>query len=116
LYFEVNSAAVAFINSSASTQSMVASSLYDFLVGPPNLLIATASRKQVTLARWSAVRNPDQVRAALAGDGISLTFSNGHNFHLRLHTAEGTLKVSSPSLKWDTKSETQPTLVSRRAF
>lgn len=116
LYADINLPACQYINEVSTRISTAASSMYDFLVGPEGLIIATASKKGVTLSRWSYERKPSQVIATLKGDGIDLAFSNGHIFHLRLHTADSTLNVHSPSLKWDTRSDSPMSLVARKSF
>jgi hypothetical protein len=116
LYILINGEAVTYINEMSVRSATASSSLYDFLVGPEDLIVAKASSKEITLSKWNFDRGPDQVFAYLDGDGVNLDFSNGHSLHLRLHTADSTINVSHPSLKWDTRSNSPISLVSRKTF
>ena len=116
LYTLINNEAVTYINEMSVRSATAAASLYDFLVGPEDLIVATASSKGITLSKWNFERGPAQVFAYLDGDGINLDFSNEHSLHLRLHTADSAIQANSPSLKWDTRSNSPISLVTRKTF
>lgn len=116
LYHRVNAASSAFLNETCALHKTAAAHLYAFLLGPPDLKIAYVENKQIRICNWETNRLVTGLEANALGDYLVVEFSNGHVFRWRLHTAAEEMSATSPSLKWDVRSDTNPNLLERKIF
>jgi hypothetical protein len=116
LYSAINSVAVDFLLEVVAKDPLAIKNLYEFLVGPPSLVLVTCTKKSVSIWRWSGNRENLTLEVDKSENFIFLKFSNGHEFSMRLHTASSSISCSSPSLKWDTQSDSFRELIARKSY
>lgn len=116
LYAVINETAMEFLRENVAKDPIATKILYEFLVGPPSLVLVTCTKNSVAIWRWAGSRVNLWLEVSTSENFLFLKFSNGHEFSMRLHTASSSISCSTPSLKWDTQSESFRDLISRKSF
>jgi hypothetical protein len=66
-------------------------------------IIVDTNAQTLTIQQFTQIQMPTNVMATVKRQYVNLTFENGWEISMRLHTASSQLK-NSPSLKFDTKA------------
>ncbi|MCC5661730.1 HaeIII family restriction endonuclease [Nostoc sp. XA010] len=106
LYTQVCNLVSQFINSHADT---CATKLFQYLVGNVNYykIIVDTHARTLNIQQFAEIQMPTNVIATVNKQYVFLSFDNGWEISMRLHTASSQLK-NSPSLKFDTKALKNP--------
>lgn len=106
LYTPVCNLVSQFINSHASTCT---TQLFQYLVGDVNYykIIVDTHARTLSIQQFAEIQMPTNLIATVNKQYVYLSFDNGWEISMRLHTASSQLK-SSPSLKFDTKALNNP--------
>ncbi|MBD2695201.1 HaeIII family restriction endonuclease [Anabaena catenula] len=106
LYTPVCNLVSQFITSHASTCT---THLFQYLVGDVNYykIIVDTHAQTLSIQKFADIQMPTNVIATVNRQYVNLSFDNGWEISMRLHTASSQLK-NSPSLKFDTKALNNP--------
>lgn len=116
LYAVINDLAADFLMENVSNDEIATKNLYEFLVGPPSLVLVTCTKTGVAIWRWAGARDDLKLQVEKSENFLFLSFSNGHEFSMRLHTASSNISCGTPSLKWDTQSDNFREIISKKSF
>jgi hypothetical protein len=104
LYHSVCSHAAKTINQYGNDPA-IAKSFFEFLVGKFNFDKVIVTEKSLRVMKFNDIEQPIQVTARIRNNSyIDLTFDNGFEFSMRLHTASSKFEYGKAvSLKFDTQ-------------